>query len=58
MRVRYAHFEETHNVSLIKLPTRNQEVKETVPAVVLSVIVLEVRCNLFEVSYPCDPHQS
>jgi hypothetical protein len=37
-------------------PKRN--VSETVPAVVLLVIVLEVRCNLFEVSYPCDPHQS
>mgnify|MGYP005637674733 CR=1 FL=1 len=43
----------------IKLPTRNRDSQVTsVPAVVLLVIVLEVRCNLFEVSYPCDPHQS
>ena len=53
MRVRYAHFEETHKrwINTIILPTRNRSEEHiTVPAVVLLVIVLEVRCNLFEVS--------
>ena len=51
MRVRYAHFEETHNVSFNQTSNTEQWYPlYLVPAVVLSVVVLEVRCNLFEVS--------